>query len=142
MMEVLLFAHGKRGGFESKEDLRHWLSTDLRERNGMYALARLYDVPSQSLALFEIKGCIVGCGVIREGAREMTEEERKWREEHRINADWKATMWIDPVTIWVWPSSQDVRLKEVGISFSPGPPVRLNATQALEVFHLVAERRG
>ena len=80
----------------------------------MYALAKVYDVPSDSLALFEMEGAIVGSAVVREAAREMTEEERKWRDEHELGADWRAVMWIDPGTIWVRHSEQDVLLREAG----------------------------
>ena len=140
-MEARLFPHGERGGFENKEDLRSWLDGDLRDRNGMYALARVYDVPSNSLAFFEMKGAIVGCAVIREAAREMTEEERKGRDEPELAGDWRTAMWVDPGTIWVWHSEQDVTLREAEIlPFKPGPPMHLTARQVLTIFRLVAQR--
>ena len=141
-MEARLFPHGKRGGFEDKEDLRNWLDTDLRDRNGMYALARVFDVPPNTLALFEKEGTILGCAVVREGAHEMTEEEREWRERHGLEGDWSAVMRVDPDTIWVWQSEQEVRLLEAGIHFLPGPPMTLTAQQVLSIFRLVAKRSG
>jgi hypothetical protein len=139
-MEARLFPHGERGGFDNKEDLRNWLDRDLRDRNGMYALARVYNVPSNSLALFEMEGAIIGCAVVREAAREMTEEERKWRDEHELEGDWRAVMWLDPSTIWVWRSQQDVYLREAEIRFLPGRPMTLTAQHILNVFRKVSER--
>ena len=141
-MEARLFPHSKRGGFDDKEDLRNWLDRDLRDRNGMYALAKLYDVPLDSLALFMMERTIVGCAVVREAAHKMTEEERKWRAQHQLEGDWRAVMWLDPSTIWVWRSEQDVGLAEAGIQFRPGPPMPLTAQQVLSIFRLVAQRSG
>jgi len=136
-MEARLFPQSEHGGFESKEDLRSWLNRGLRDRGGTYYLTRLYKVPSNSIALFEMEGTIVGCAVVREAPREMTEEER-----HKVGGDWKAVMGLDPETIWVWRSEQDVGLKEVEISFRPGQPMTLTARDVLSIFRLVAERSG
>lgn len=135
-MEARLFPHSELGEFGSKvEDLRRFLDRDLRDREGTYFLTKLFDVPSNALALFEIKGTIVGCAVVHEAVREMTEEER-----HEHGWAWKAIMKLDPDTIWVWRREQDVRLKEIGIRFLPGPPMVLTSKDVLSIFRLVAER--
>ncbi len=134
-MEAKLFPHGKLGGFDTKEDLRSQLDKDFRE-DGTYFLTKLFDVPSNSLAFFEIEGTIVGCAVVHKAAREMTEEER-----HEHGGPWKAVMELAPETIWAWTSEQEVRLEEVGISrFFSGTPRTLTAQQVLSIFRFVAER--
>ena len=138
-MEARLFSHSKKGGFHSKEDLRSFLDKCLRE-DGIYLLARVFDVPSNSLAFFEIEGAIVGCAVVHEAAHEMTEEDR-YNYGEDTGEDWKAIMRLDPKTIWVWRPEQDVRLKEAGIQrFLPGPPMPLTAWNVLRIFQLVAQR--
>ncbi len=136
-MEAKLFPHSERGEFGSKkEDLRSWLDKDLRDGDGIYFLAKLYDVPSNSLAFFEMDGTIVGCAVVHEAAREMTEVER-----HEHGGAWKAIMRLDLRTIWVWRPEQDIRLGEAGIRWvGPGPLLNLTAQHVLSIFRLVAER--
>ena len=140
-MEAKLFSHSEKGGFKSKEDLRSWLDKGLRE-DGIYLLAREYDVPSNSLAFFEMKGIIVGCAVVHEAAHKMTEEDR-YNYGEDTGEDWEAIMRLDSKTIWVWRPEQDIRLKEAGIKrFLPGPPMPLTAWNVLRIFQLVAQRRG
>lgn len=137
-MEAKLFSHSEQGGFRSKEDLRIFLDKTLRE-DGIYLLARVFDVPSNTLALFQMKGSIVGCAVV-EAVCEMTEEDR-YNYGEDTGEDWKAIMRLDPKTIWVWRPEQDVRLKEAGIQrFLPGPPMPLTAWNVLRIFQLVADR--
>jgi hypothetical protein len=98
----------------------------------------VFDVPSNSLAFFEMEGVIVGCAVVHEAAHEMTVEDQDNHGE-----DWKAIMTLDSKTIWIWHPEQDVRLKEAGIQqFLPGPPMPLTAGNVLRIFQLVAQRSG
>lgn len=138
-MEAKLFPHSEKGGFESKEELRSWLDKGLR-KDGIYLLARMFDVPSNSLAFFEMEGSVVGCAVVQEKAYEMTEEEQyNYREDTGQN--WKAIMRLDPKTIWVWQPEQEVKLKEAGIQqFLPGPPMPLTAWNVLRIFQLLTQR--
>ena len=114
-METRLFPQSGFGGFESKEHLRRWLARGLKERSGIYYLAKRYKVTSNSIALFEMEGTIVGCAVVRKATREMTKEEQS-----EFGGDWKAAIELDPDSIWVWRREQDVELEEVGIYFLPG----------------------
>ncbi len=107
-MEAKLFTHGKKGGFDSKEDLRCQLKNDFKDGK-YYFRTKLYDVPSDSLAFFEMENTIVGCAVVHEAARKMTEEERH---EHGDEKDWQGVMGLDPETIWVWSSEPEVKLKD------------------------------
>lgn len=141
-MEARLFPHGERGGFENKEDLRNWLDTGLRRINGTYALARRFAVPSNSLALFMMEGSIVGCAVVREAVHEMTKDELALRDKHDLEDDWRYAMCLDPDTIWVWRREQEVKLRETGIRFLPGPPMTLTAQHVWSIFRLVAQRSG
>lgn len=136
-IEVRLFPQSIHGGFESKEDLRSWLNRGLRNTGGIYHLTRLYTVSSNSLILFEMEGTIVGCAVVREAPRKITKEEQD-----EAGEDWKAVMVLDPETIWVWQSEQDVGLKEVEITFRPGPPMTLTTKDVVKIFQLVASREN
>ena len=140
-VEVLLLGHSERGGFKKengKEGLREFLKKEYHTNaDGTYLLKRNYGIPLDSLVLFEMEGSIVGCAVVCEGSRDITGKERS---EYVAEGDWKAIMRIDPATLWVWPNNQDVRLKEVGITFLPGPPIKLNATQTLKVFKSLLEQ--
>lgn len=136
-MEARLFAHVKSEGFKDKDYLRDWLNGELIERNGWYALKRMYRVSPNSLAFFMAEGTIVGCAVINKGIREITRKERKSKD---IPERYTAIIWLDPTNIWAWRSKQDVTLREVRIHFLPGPPLILTANQVLNIFRLVSER--
>jgi len=137
-MEARLFSHGKAGGFNTIEDLRSRLDKGFR-KNGIYFLPKQFDVPSNSLVFFEMKDTIIGCAVVHEGVREMTEEERR---EYGDKGGWrKAIMRLDSETIWVWQPEQYIRLKEVQIPrFYSGAPKTLTMRHLLNIFRLVAER--
>jgi hypothetical protein len=138
-MEAKLFSHSERGGFSSKEELRSWLDKGLRE-DGIYLFARVFDVPANSLAFFEMEGTIIGCAVVSEAAHEMKEAD-KYDYGEDTGEEWKAIIKIDTKTIWVWRPEQDVRLKEAGIEqFLPGPPMPLAGGNVLKIFQLVARR--
>lgn len=80
-MKAILFTHGKAGGFKDKDDLRRQLSEDFR-KDGIYFLPKLFDVPADSLAFFEMENAIVGCAVVQGKADKMTEiEQAKYGDE-------------------------------------------------------------
>lgn len=134
-MEAKLLAHSETGGFANKEELRSWLDTE-KYGDGTYFLEKVYDLPSGCLVLFERDGCIVGCAIIREGARAITDDERR-----KSGGTWKAIMRLDPRTIWAWRPEQDVRLTEGGIRWrGPGPPYDLTSQNIIRIFRLVSER--
>ena len=92
------------------------------------------------LAFFEMNGAIVGCAIVREAPREMTETEKDDYGED-TGEDWKAIMTLDTSTIWIWTSKQDVGLKEAGIDqFLPGPPMHLTVRNVLSIFKAVARK--
>lgn len=137
-MEAKLLSHSEKDGFDNKEDLRNWLDTGLRG-DGIYLLARLFDVPVNSLIFFEMDGTIIGCALVQDAPHEMTEAERfDYKED--TGEDWKAIMKLDTKTIWVWRPEQDVSLRELEIHFLPGPPMPLTARHILKIFRLVSER--
>jgi hypothetical protein len=141
-MEARLFAHSEIGGFDGREDLREWLSGDLRKRGGLYFLRKKYRLAPDSLAFFDAEGRIVGCAIVAEPPHDIEEPDEKslWGKiGHR--KDFRAVMRVDPASIHVWESHQDVAPSEIGVRILPGPPITLDARQVLGIFTLVAARK-
>jgi hypothetical protein len=116
MRRVVFFPHSKKE-FGSKYRLRNWLSGTLRiDNDGIYLLKKhpgLSDLDAGSIVFFVREDSAVGCAVVEEDMKEITEEERKVND---YGPDYKWLVKFVPNSIWAWSDSQFLsrqKLKEI-----------------------------
>ncbi len=140
--KIVFFPHSDKE-FKDQEDLRRWLKYDLKGfRNGFYSVINangLGELEKGSLVFFNKGKYCVGFGIVEEGLRNITEEERD-----KFGEDYKKCIKFLPESICVFNDDQLIKLEDIkkiiNKNFGQGYPTVDNLEDLLKIFKLIGTK--